>query len=144
MALQELDQGDSVYCNVADLIQTPFKWGGRDKSGMDCQGLFLEVMRRFGKNILDELPKNYSSHQIARCITMKIISGEWQKQEIPAPGDAVALAIDPMLPNSVQHLGVYLGEGKFIHILEGTKVIVSRIDDRYYSRKIKGFFRWNG
>jgi len=130
-----------VYCNVSDLIQVPFVEGGRDKSGMDCQGLFLEVMRRFGNEIAEAIPEDYTSSQISKVIVKKIMSGEWVKQDIPLPGDAVAMAIDSMMPNSVQHLGVYLGEGKFIHILKGVKTLISRIDDRFYSRKIKGFYR---
>ncbi|MDD5053680.1 MAG: NlpC/P60 family protein [Sulfuricurvum sp.] len=133
-----------MSCNVSDLIQIPFKWGGRDRTGMDCQGLFLEVMSRFGNNqIMDTSLDNFSSRRINRTILSHILSGKWSQQQIPEPGDAVAMALDPMLPHTVQHLGVYLGEGKFIHILEGTKVTISRIDDRFFKRKIKAFYRWN-
>lgn len=131
-----------MYCDVSDLIQIPFKEYGRDKNGMDCQGLFIEVMTRFGNNVGESIPKNFDTKQIGRLILLAIMSGKWKKQEIPEPGDAVVMAIDPMAPNTVQHLGVYLGDAKFIHILKDVKVHVSRIDDRFYSKKIKGFYKW--
>jgi len=65
------------------------------------------------------------------------------KIDEPVAGCAVVMAIDPMHPDLIQHIGVYIGEGKFIHILENHGVIVSRINDRFFSKKIRGFYRWN-
>jgi cell wall-associated NlpC family hydrolase len=133
----------SFNVDVSDLIQVPFVEGGRDKNGMDCQGLFIEVMSRFGNKIVDIKPENFTTRHMGRLILIQIMNGQWLSlQEPPQPGDAVAMALDPMAPNTIQHLGVYLGEGQFIHILKATKVLISRIDDRYFSRKIKGFYRW--
>ena len=38
----------------------------------------------------------------------------------------------------VDHLGVYLGDNKFIHSLDTTGVIISNINHRYYERRYKG------
>ena len=38
---------------VKDLIGIPYKDHGRDFSGMDCYGIAIEVLKRFGKNLPD-------------------------------------------------------------------------------------------
>jgi len=79
----------------------------------------------------------------AKIIEKELASGRWLPLSEPEVGCAVVMALDPMHPDLVQHLGVYIGEGKFIHILEDMGVIVSRINDRFFNRKIKGFWKWN-
>jgi cell wall-associated NlpC family hydrolase len=37
----------------SDLIGTPFKYGGRDSSGLDCWGLIMEFFHRLGVEIED-------------------------------------------------------------------------------------------
>jgi cell wall-associated NlpC family hydrolase len=54
----------------------------------------------------------------------------------------VTIALDHDKPNLVQHLGVYIGEGKFIHIMQKTGVVVTRIDHAFFKRKIRGYYRW--
>ena len=85
MDVLELVQEVLMCCDVSDLIQVPFKWGGRDKAGMDCQGLFLEVMSRFGNKIVDLVPKDYSSRHYSKLILQQILSGKWLRQEVPEP-----------------------------------------------------------
>jgi len=36
-----------------DLLSVPFVYGGRDKNGMDCYGLVIEMTRRNGKPLKD-------------------------------------------------------------------------------------------
>ncbi len=41
----------SIY--FEDLLSVPFKKGGRDKSGLDCYGLCIELCKRSGRTLPD-------------------------------------------------------------------------------------------
>lgn len=120
--------------------------------------LFLEVMQHYGNDVKHEDIEQmaieevlsaqgrgeypYTDHD-SSAIEREISSGRWTKLDTPEIGCAVAMALDSFHPDKVQHLGVYIGENKFIHILEDIGVLTTRIDDRFFRRKIKGFYRWN-
>jgi cell wall-associated NlpC family hydrolase len=51
-------------------------------------------------------------------------------------GDLVFFRIDG---RRVSHVGIYVGEGRFVHApSRGGKVRVDRLDDRYWSRRYAG------
>ena len=104
----------------------------------------LEVMRRYGYNVGDTDVAVYATEVVAAAIAGEIKNGHWLALDAPEPGCAVAMALDTNAPQRVQHLGVYLGGQRFIHILQKRGVLVSRIDDRVFSGKIRGYYRWIG
>lgn len=131
---------------VNELFHTKFVRGGRDpKIGVDCQGLFLSAMKCFGNEVKDTDTAEYATEVVSGLIEEASKNGKWQKVDKPEPGCAVAIALDPDFPDKAQHLGVYIGEGKFIHILEGKRgVLVTKIEDRFFKGKIRGFYRFTG
>jgi cell wall-associated NlpC family hydrolase len=134
-----------VELTLDDLFRASFKPGGRDPGGaLDCQGLFLEVMRRYGHDVKDTDTASYATEIVTGLIEGEIKTGKWQRLDAPVEGCAVVLAIDPGRPREAQHLGVCLGGGRFIHILKSRGVIVSRCDDRFFKGKIRGYYRWIG
>lgn len=127
---------------VDDLIGVPFVDRGRDPVvGLDCYGLFMEVNRRFGQIVTD---KNVACEDVvtASVEVPEDIAKHWAIVESPAPGDAVAMALSGNHPGVVQHFGVYLGNGRFIHTLMKIGVMISRINDPSWEKRIKGFYRW--
>jgi cell wall-associated NlpC family hydrolase len=44
----------------------------------------------------------------------------------------------------VQHVGVYIGNGRVIHTLKKRESHLIRIDDSYWSLKIVKYYRWMG
>lgn len=125
---------------VQDLLGVPFVDGGRDKQGMDCWGLFIEVMKRFGYEVPDYKVSCFDAEGIGGTYQAEI--GSWQEVGSAAPGLAVAMAIHEKAPDMVQHFGVVLEPKRFIHTLEKTGVIITKISDPFFNRKIKGFYRW--
>ncbi|MCE5265668.1 MAG: NlpC/P60 family protein [Deltaproteobacteria bacterium] len=128
-----------------DLFKARFVRGGRDvRTGLDCQGLFLEVMRRYGHDVTDRDVAAYATFIVAAAINSELASGKWQRIDAPEEGCAVGLALDPENPAMAQHLGVCIGRDRFIHIMETHGVKVSAVEDRFFRDKIRGFYRWVG
>ena len=53
-----------------------------------------------------------------------------------------ALADAHMAPEAITHLGVYIGEGRVLHTIQKLNSSLFRIDDRFWSGKIRGYYRW--
>ena len=139
---QERGQGEYDLPNISDLIGIPFLNLGRDpKIGLDCYGLFMEVNKRFGQIVTN---KNIACEDIvtASIEVPEDIANYWSKVEIPEPGDAVAMSLNPIFPGVVQHFGVYLGDSRYIHTLKKVGVIISKINDPAWEKRIRGFYRW--
>lgn len=134
---------DSKFPNFRDLIGIPFVNKGRDpKKGLDCWGCFYQVIKRFGANVPD-----YDQDCFDGFAIWKLFIGamdQWEKIDKPEPGCGIAFAIIPEHPDFINHFAIYIGDGKFIHTLETTGVLLSRVDDKYWKSKIRGFYRWKG
>lgn len=137
-----------------DLQAAPFVDGGRDpKIGLDCWGLLMVVMERFGYRVPDFQVSCFKTDMINGLFASETgdpisvdseVRGMWKRADEPTGGRAVALRIDPMMPNMVQHYGVCLDKHKFIHTLQKTGVLVTRLDHRFFANKIVGFYEWIG
>ena len=140
-----------------DLFGAKYERRSGNPGSYDCKSLFVEVMNRYGNEISTpdievlaiekvlaaQARGEYAYTEIdAAMIQAEIDSGKWEQIDNPEPGCAVTIALDPNKPDLIQHLGVYVGDGKFIHIMQKTGVIVTRIDDIFFKRKIRGYYRW--
>ncbi len=114
---------DALIANVLrtaqDEMGTPYKWGGQGEGGFDCSGL---IRYAYGKEGVG-LPRR--SVDQAR-------EGSEVERSVDAllPGDILTFRRSPDGP--VTHVGLYLGDGRFIHSASGG-VQVSRLaaDDIY-------------
>lgn len=122
-----------------DLIGTPFIDGGRDKEiGLDCWGLAREMFRRQGIDVPDYQISAMRTAEIAREMTAEEM--DWTRLEAPEKGCLVLLRLDPEV--WANHVGIYLGGGKFIHAYRATGVCIDRLT-RWRSR-IVGFYQPKG
>ena len=120
-----------------------FKNRGRGPKEYDCLGLFLSVFKDFGVEIPDYGLSCRAVRQISALIkTMDSKGDNWKRLQAPVAPCAVCLKNHPEFPHLVNHVGVYVGNNKFIHILEGTGVILTDLKDIYWQRKIEGFWEW--
>ncbi|GAB3359973.1 C40 family peptidase [Lysobacter tyrosinilyticus] len=110
----------SVLQKALALLGTPYRWGGTDPDkGFDCSGLVGYVFR----NALGiELPR--VSRDMAK-------NGELITDRTKlAAGDLVFFG----RKGRVNHVGIYVGDGRFVHApSRGKDVTVSSLDQGYWS-----------
>jgi len=112
------EKGDALEKEARKWLGTKYKYGGTTRNGVDCSGFVMEVYRAtFGIT----LPRN-SAQQSRFCKEIK-------KKDLQK-GDLVFFSINSSLIN---HVGLYLGKGRFIHASR-KGVIISNLDEKYYKK----------
>jgi cell wall-associated NlpC family hydrolase len=111
--------------NALGVLGVPYKRGGNSAStGFDCSG-FVKAM--YEQTIGLILPRKASQQAAA---TEKIDKSELQ------PGDLVFFNT---MRRAFSHVGIYIGEGKFIHAPKpGGEVRVDNLGQSYWSRHFDG------
>lgn len=128
-----------------DLIGVPFINQGRDfKTGLDCYGLVIEVFKRFEI----EVPEYYINCEDASGIDTLYKDNTkgypWRECE---PGNKPVPCLIALRFNQakyVNHTGIYLGKGQFIHIRQKVGSCIDRIDSPAWRRLIAGFYEFCG
>ncbi len=120
------------------LLPVPFKDYGRNLSGLDCWGLAIEVFKKYGIELPDFRVGSGDEFNINALAVMKMRT--WPKVENPQNSDIPLIAAIRNNPKMVTHVGVYIGDGKVIHIMKKTGVIIQRIEP-FLKPRIAGFFR---
>jgi len=117
----------SSVANVVDrahaLLGTPYKWGGTSaEQGFDCSS-FLVYLFKTEANI--RIPRTTAAMHRSNAKTIK--------RSALKPGDAVFFNGNGR--GQVSHVGLYIGEGKFIHSpRSGKKVRIDSLSNRYWSK----------
>lgn len=102
------------------LIGTPYRFGGASPSGFDCSGLVQYSFRVAGIT----LPRDTKQQRA----TSKLLDSS----AALAPGDLLFFSIGSA---SALHVGLFVGEGKFVHApSEGGRVRIEKLDTRYWRR----------
>lgn len=121
----------AMAVDLSDLIGVPYLLNGRDKNGMDCYGLVLEVQRRLGKKLNDLVYDTSADVDLCNVDTLSFLG--IRKTDSPQFGDVMAVKKDNEL-----HVAVYLNEKEMLHASPyGVKV--SCID--LYGKE-RGFYTW--
>ena len=119
---KEEGRAQSLLKRGLALLGTPYRWGGTTpEGGFDCSGLVGYVFRTA---LGIELPR--VSRDMAR-------DGEKVERTALVPGDLVFFA---RRGKRVDHVGIYIGEGRFLHAPRtGRDVTVSELNTGYWNGK---------
>ena len=103
----------------------PYVAGGSSPDGFDCSGFTWYVVEKaVGIDIGRSVPAQWR-------VGDRVAKGKWR------PGDLVFF--ENTFERGLSHVGIYLGDGKFIHAEnERTGVVVSRLDSDYYAKHYRG------
>jgi hypothetical protein len=123
--------GKDLADYAKQFIGTPYVWGGTDlKGGVDCSGLFYSVFKKFGLSI-------------PRVTYDQIGQGKAIKMNELQVGDLIFF--DTAAKSGPDHVGMYLGDGKFLHAPRpGKSVEISDLKSGYYQDAFMGARRMPG
>jgi cell wall-associated NlpC family hydrolase len=115
------DLRDAIVASAESFIGVPYRWGGSSlDEGFDCSGLAMAVYQLNGL----ELPR--SSKEQWR-------TGARVERSRLSKADLVFFSTAGW--GGVSHVGIYVGDGKFIHAPgKNKKIRVESLQNRYYDR----------
>ncbi|ONH50534.1 Cell wall-associated hydrolase, NlpC family [Pseudomonas cedrina] len=115
---------DGVVDRAHELLGTPYKWGGTSaEQGFDCSSLLVYLFKTEA-NIT--LPRTTTAMQRSTAATIK--------RNALKPGDAVFFKGNGR--GQVSHVGLYIGEGKFIHSPRtGKNIRIDSLSNRYWNKQ---------
>ena len=113
-------EANDILFRAIGLVGTPYRWGGNTPAGgFDCSGL-VDYIYRTAAGI--RLPR--TSHEMASMDARKV-----RKMTQLASGDLVFFDIG----GAINHVGVYVGKGRFVHAPNsGGTVRLDDIDGPYW------------
>ena len=117
--------GQQAAAIAQQYLGVPYVWGGASPSGFDCSGLVVYVYGRLGVSLPHYTVSLWNS-------------GAHVSRDQLAPGDLVFFY-------SLDHVGIYLGGGLFIHAPHtGTVVQISSLNSSWYASAYDGAVRISG
>lgn len=123
----EITKVETKSSNSADIVQaarsligSPYVWGGDSPSGFDCSGFINYIFQEQDMTI------------------PRTVSDIWnfsQHVESPSVGDLVFFETYKPGPS---HMGVYIGDGKFIHAGLSNGVSIAELNESYWQQRYLG------
>jgi len=123
---------------AGDYVGVPYLAKGRSMAGLDCLGLlYLIYADHYGVRL-----PNYDhyTHENNRSIEAVFLNniGEWTPTESRQAGALVMLSIG----GYTTHLGVCIGDNRFIHAMQGCDVAIDSLDSFRWKDRIEGVYLW--
>ncbi len=115
---------DDLVADARGWIGTPYNYGSMSRSATDCSGFVGQIMKRHGVKLpRTSLEQSHTGQSVSK--------GELKE------GDLVFFRTRGS--GRVSHVGMYVGNGNFIHASSGGgQVMVSSLSDGYYSKRFAG------
>lgn len=113
--------GQLVVETAKKYLGVPYVYGGSSPSGFDCSGLVQYVFRELGVPI-NRVAADQTAH------------GTPISKENLQPGDVVFFH-NTARYSTINHVGIYVGDGNFIHAPQTGEVVkITTLDSGYYAR----------
>ena len=122
--------GETIVATAKQYMGAPYVYGGMSPSGFDCSGFVNYVYKLCG----------YSMSRVASSIYNN--NGTYVEKANLQIGDLVFFASNS---SSIGHVGIYIGNGQFIHSSSGAGcVVISDLSSNYYLKNYVGAKRIAG
>lgn len=114
--------GDEIALRALAMVGKPYRYGGADLQGFDCSGMVYFIHQALGI----EVPRTAADQQrAAQGISKSALQ----------PGDLVFFRTTS--GPRISHVGVYVGENRFVHAPQSGKLIeVRTLDDQYFGPRL--------
>ena len=120
MAAPDRDVGSIVVNAALTRVGAPYVWGDAGPDSFDCSGLVVWAFHQAGITV------PHSSEALAT-------GGQPVALDQMQPGDVISFFPD------ASHVGIYVGDGKFIHSpRSGSEVRVEDMRQSYWQRRFDG------
>lgn len=103
-------------------IGVPYVYGGTSTSGLDCSGFTQKVFKELG-------------HTINRTSGSQYQQGNAVTKDNLQSGDLVFFNTSGA---GVSHVGIFVGDGQFIHASTSDGVTVSKLSESYWAKRYAG------
>lgn len=112
-----------VVLQALSLLGTPYRWGGNSTdAGFDCSGLVKHVVEQALGLVL---PRS--------AIAMSRLGTQVERPRLQ-PGDLLFFVTRRQ---DVSHVGIYVGEGRFVHAnRHGGEVTLSTLENKYWASRL--------
>lgn len=118
---QSVPARQTIVATAYEMLGKPYRYGGNSPRGFDCSGLVWYTHRQAGI-------------QVPRTTRKQMVSARRASRQSLRPGDLLFFSISH---GRSRHVGIYVGEGKFIHApSSGKKVAASRLDNPYWKKRL--------
>jgi lipoprotein Spr len=119
-ALSEKEEKE-LMSFIKDWYGTPHKMGGTTKSGVDCSGFVIVAYREVFK-------KSFKGRR-AEDIFGELEIVKWENLQY---GDLVFFKVRG---RRIDHVGIYVGDGDFAHTSSSRGVMISALNNPYWSKR---------
>ena len=106
--------GDEIVAYAKQYLGCPYVYGGSGSSSFDCSGFTMYVYKHFG-------------YSLSHSATAQSYLGSYVSKENLQPGDLVFF-LDYETMDGIGHVGIYIGDGQFIHASSGSGYCVKISD----------------
>lgn len=130
--INDWDEDIDLNAVANQFIKVPFVGGGTSSYGYDCSGLVCRLLEL--KGIM-----------IPRDVNEQIKYGKRIEKDMIQPFDLLFFCTNPKNSQQITHVGVYLGDDKFISARRtGLPIKLNDINDSFYSQTFWGAIRYDG
>jgi cell wall-associated NlpC family hydrolase len=116
-------KADKIIATAKKYIGVPYVWGGESPSGFDCSGFVQYVFKVHGLSLNRTTETQYKH-------------GSYVSKSNLKPGDLVFF--QNTYRAGISHVGIYIGNGQFIHASSSKGVTISNLSSSYYTSHYYG------